>query len=147
LLQRLKETDVSAGLKSGNVHVIDRGHVPRLPSSPNIPLNLSLGLTLGLLSGVLLSCAVELLDRTVKSPEDVERDLRVPFLGAIPAFSKSWKDSTGGHLIPLNCQPAQAIRYMDSSTAVYWESYRALRTSLLFSPEKCPHSILVTSAV
>ena len=33
LLQRLKETDVSAGLKSANVHVIDRGHVPTLPFS------------------------------------------------------------------------------------------------------------------
>ena len=31
LLQRLKETDISAGLKSANVHVIDRGHVPTLP--------------------------------------------------------------------------------------------------------------------
>ena len=34
---------------------------------------------------------LEHLDRSVKSPEDVERDLRLPFLGAIPAFENSWK--------------------------------------------------------
>ncbi len=33
------------------------------------------------------------------------------------------------------------------SSSIYWESYRTLRTSLLFSPENRPHSILVTSAV
>ena len=37
---------------------------------------------------------------------------------------------------------------MNAAADVYWESYRALRTSLLFSsPEKRPHSILVTSAM
>src|ERR1700737_1829000 len=57
LLQRLKETDVSAGLKSANVHVIDRGHVPTVPSSPNVPFNLALGLMLGLMSGVMFASA------------------------------------------------------------------------------------------
>ena len=61
LLQRLKETDVSAGLKSANVHVIDRGHVPTLPSSPNVPRNLALGLMLGLMAGIMLVVGLELL--------------------------------------------------------------------------------------
>ena len=112
LLQRLKETDVSAGLKSGNVHVIDRGYVATRPSSPNVPLNLALGLTLGLLSGVMCAFAVEYLDQTVASPEDVERDLRLPFLGAIPAFAKSWKDANGGLLMPLNGQRPDSGRHL-----------------------------------
>jgi polysaccharide biosynthesis transport protein len=149
LLQRLKETDVSAGLKSGNVHVIDRGYVATLPSSPNVPLNLVLGLTLGLLSGVMCAFAVEYLDQTVASPEDVERDLRLPFLGAIPAFAKSWKDANGGLLMPLNGQrPDSGRHFANAESGVYWESYRALRTSLLFSsPEHRPHVILITSAL
>ena len=147
LLQRLKETDVSSGLKSGNVHVIDRGHVPRLPSSPNLPLNLTLGLMLGLIAGVAVASAVEILDRTIKTPEDVERDLRMPFLGAIPAFDKSWKEENHGLLVPLDQGRPTALAHANRASATYWESYRALRTSLLFSPENRPHSILVTSAV
>jgi capsular exopolysaccharide synthesis family protein len=154
LLQRLKETGVALGLKSGNVHVIDRGYVPRLPSTPNVPLNLALGLVVGLISGVAVASAVDFIHRTIKTPEDVERELRVAFLGAIPAFSKSWTQTTGGHLMPLTLaadtqsEGASLPQHVHSSAGIYWESYRALRTSLLFSsPETRPHSILVTSAV
>ena len=147
LLQRLKETDVAAGLKSGNVHVIDRGHVPRLPASPNVPVSMTLGLLMGLVAGVAAARGVEFLDRTVKTPEDVERELRVAFLGAIPKFDKSWKDSTGGILMPLAAPQSLPLATVQASSAVYWESYRALRTSLLFSPTNRPQSILVTSSM
>jgi capsular exopolysaccharide synthesis family protein len=147
LLQRLKETDVSAGLKAGNVHVIDRGHVPTRPSSPNVPLNLALGMMLGLMGGLAVASAVEMLDRTIKTPEDVERDLRLPFLGAIPAFEKSWKQANGGYLAAVGQVGFDPPAGTDIASSVYLESYRALRTSLLFSPEARPHSILVTSSL
>jgi capsular exopolysaccharide synthesis family protein len=144
LLQRMKETDISAGLKAGNVRVIDRGHVPRLPTSPNVPLNLSLGLVLGLIAGLGSAVGVELIDRRVRTPEEVERDLKLPFLGAIPRFDKQWKLENGGHLVPLD-HNAPHLLAASRNASVYWESYRVLRTSLLFSPENRPHSILVTS--
>jgi succinoglycan biosynthesis transport protein ExoP len=147
LLQRLKETDVAAGLKSGNVHIIDRGHVPSLPSSPNVPMALGLGLVLGLVAGVITAHGVEFFDRTVKTPEDVERELRVAFLGAIPTFDKAWKESTGGVLMPLDAPTSSSMAHVQASSAVYWESYRAIRTSLLFSPTNRPQSILVTSSM
>jgi capsular exopolysaccharide synthesis family protein len=147
LLQRLKETDVSTGVRPGNVHIIDVGHVPTLPTSPNIPMGLALGLTLGLIAGAICAVGVEFLDRTIKTPEDVERELRVAFLGAIPAFDKAWKDASGGHLMPLETSQQNPSLPAPAASAVYWESYRAVRTSLLFSPDNRPHSILVTSAV
>jgi len=147
LLQRLKETDVAAGLKSGNVHVIDRAHVPTRPASPNVPLNLTLALAAGLIGGFTVAYGVDFLDRTVKTPEDVERELRVAFLGAIPSFDKSWKAATGGVLLPLDSPRSPSLAPVEASSAVYWESYRALRTSLLFSADNRPHSILITSAV
>jgi len=146
LLQRLKETEVSAGMKAANVHVIDRGHVPALPSSPNVPFNLMLGLTFGLMSGVLVASTIEFLDRTIKTPEDVERELRLPYLGAIPAFEKSWKTATGGLLVPLT-SASDTSHYISSAADVYWESYRAIRTALLFSAADQPRrTILLTSA-
>jgi polysaccharide biosynthesis transport protein len=149
LLQRMKETDVSAGLKAANVHVIDRGQVPTRPSSPNILRNMALGLMLGLVLGTACTIGVEMLDRTVRTPEDVERQLRLPFLGAIPAFSESWREANGGILVPLKGQsPENGLYYVSAASEVYWDSYRALRTSLLFSsPEGRPRSLLITSAL
>jgi capsular exopolysaccharide synthesis family protein len=148
LLQRLKEMDVSVGLKALNIHVIDKGHVPTLPTLPNVPLNLGLALALGLICGALVAYSVDFFDRTVKTPEDVERVLRVPFLGAIPAFTPDWRDASGGHLLAVANDEQPAAPVIDESAAVYWESYRALRTSLLYSsPEERPQTIQVTSAV
>jgi capsular exopolysaccharide synthesis family protein len=108
-----------------------------------------MGLVLGLLSGVMLAFGVDFFDRTVKTPEDVERDLRLPFLAAVPAFEKSWKESSGGVLMPLTARALDAGGgYLPAASDVYWESYRALRTALLFSsPEEPPRSILMTSAM
>jgi len=147
LLQRLKETDVAAGLKSGNVHIIDRGLVPVLPSSPNVPLALGFGLVLGMIAGVMTAHGLEFFDRSVKTPEDVERELRIAFLGAIPTFDKAWKESTGGVLLPLDAPQSPRLAQVHASSAVYWESYRAIRTSLLFSPTNRPQSILITSSM
>jgi capsular exopolysaccharide synthesis family protein len=146
LLQRMKETDISAGLNAGNVQVIDRGHVSRVPTSPNIVFNLSLGLVFGLVAGFGAAMTVEILYRRIKTPEDVERELHVPFLAAVPAFEKRWNLETGGHLLPLNVSTPPQLR-ASGHASVYWESYRALRTSLLFSPDNRPHTVLITSAI
>jgi capsular exopolysaccharide synthesis family protein len=148
LLQRMKETDVSVGLKATNVHVIDRGHVPTRPSSPNVRFSLALGLMFGLVLATACTIGMEMLDRTVRTPEDVERQLRLPFLGAIPAFSESWKQANGGILVPVKGSPEDGPYYVNAAAEVYWDSYRALRTSLLFSSaEGRPRSLLITSAL
>jgi capsular exopolysaccharide synthesis family protein len=146
LLQRRKEMEVSVGLKALNIHIIDRGHVPTLPTSPNVPMNLALSLTFGLICGAAVAVGVDLLDRSVKTPEDVERELRIPFLGAIPAFDPAWKKLSGGHLMVVDHRPSSGA--MTDDSAIYWESYRGLRTAILFSsPQDRPHTILVTSAM
>jgi capsular exopolysaccharide synthesis family protein len=148
LMQRLKEMDVSVGLKALNIHVIDRGHVPTLPTSPNVPMNLALALTMGLMCGAVAAIGMDFFDRSVKTPEDVERELRLPYLGAIPAFDAAWLDKTGGHLMIVDHRERLLPSMTDQSAAVYWESYRGLRTSILFSSaEDRPHTILVTSAL
>lgn len=145
LLQRLKEMEASVGLKALNIHVIDRGEVPTLPTLPNVPLNLAFALTLGLMCGAGAAYGREFFDRSVKTPEDVGRQLQVPFLGAVPTFQREWQEATGGHLLPVD----SLERLLSSeSAAVYWESYRGVRTSILFSsPQHRPQTLLVTSAL
>jgi len=61
--------------------------VPKIgdtPVSPNIPLNIGLGVVVGLIFGVGIAFALEFMDTSVKSLEDVERFLNVPVLAVIP---------------------------------------------------------------
>jgi succinoglycan biosynthesis transport protein ExoP len=150
LLQRLKETGVSEGFRSANIHVIDRGQVPVNPDSPSVPRNLGLGLALGLVTGFMMACFSEFIDRTVKTAEDVEQVLGLPFLAMIPAFEKSWKQATGGLLVQGAGRSSEhaLVPFVHASSHPYWESYRSLRTSLLLSsPDRQPQTILVTSAM
>lgn len=55
---------------------------------PNTRINMLAGAILGLVVGVLLAFVLEYLDDTLKTPEDVERFVGLPTLGAIPLADK-----------------------------------------------------------
>lgn len=86
LLQRLKEAQVSAGLKASNIRVVDSAEVPDEPVRPRVVLNLALGLILGLGLGIGLALFQEYLDNTLKTPDQVENLLRLPSLGVLPSM-------------------------------------------------------------
>lgn len=52
--------------------------------SPKMTTNIIVGLLLGLIIAILIITLKELLDKRIKSEEDVERELEVPVLGSIP---------------------------------------------------------------
>jgi len=47
-----------------------------------------IGIILSILSGIVLSFGLEYIDQTIKGPKDVDRYLRIPFLGSIPKRKK-----------------------------------------------------------
>jgi capsular polysaccharide biosynthesis protein len=71
----------------GSVKLIDEAALPSEPISPNIALNTILAGVLGLFLAAVFIIAVEYLDRTIKTPEDVESKLDLPVLGQIPRFN------------------------------------------------------------
>ncbi|MGH9581299.1 MAG: GumC family protein [Terriglobales bacterium] len=159
LLQRLKEAGVSAGLRSSNVRVVDPARVPVEPAEPNIPRNIALGLLLGLTGGIALAFVQELLDNTVRTPEQVELISALPSLGIIPihADSLKWQNGrmrrlalpsgTGNHAPPRVRGLMEIISHSQPKSQIA-ESYRALRTSILLSSLGTPPKvILVTSAL
>jgi len=148
LLQRLKEAGVSAGLKSSNIQVVDRGEVPWKVYRPRKALNLALGLLVGLMLGVGLAFLTEYLDDTLKTPDQVEQLLALPSLGVIPAIGKPRDGTT--HLLPAegttDAQSAAILPYTPAGSRI-WEAYRSFRTSLVLSSSgQQPKTILVTSS-
>ena len=67
-----------------NVNLIDRAALPTVPVSPRVKLNLAVALALGFIAAVGLAFLLENLDRTLKTPEDIQKYLQVPVLGIIP---------------------------------------------------------------
>jgi len=149
LLQRLKEAGISSGLRSSNIHVVDRARPPISPVRPRKSLNLMLSVVVGLALGCALALFNEYMDNSVKIPEEVEQLVNLPVLGIIPAVSSVM--SYAARRRPL----AQAavtngttseLATVSQPQSVVSEAYRALRTSILLSTSRhAPQLILISS--
>ena len=138
-LRRKKESEISTKLESTNIRIVDLAQIPDAPFSPNRKRDIQNGVTLGLFFGVCLAFLLEYLDSTVKTAEDVELYVKLPFLGYVPAGKFEVKSAKTNQEVDLVC-----FRFPSSRIA---ESFRSIRTSILFSsPEDRPiKTILVTS--
>ncbi len=83
-LQRLKETELQEKDIVQNMHVIDLATAQMAPIKPKKMLTLFLGIVGGLGAGFGLAFFVNFLDDSIKSQDDVESYLKLPFLGYIP---------------------------------------------------------------
>jgi capsular exopolysaccharide synthesis family protein len=92
LLRSQSETEVTARLqdtRDSNVHIIDHALVPGGPFYPSLRKDVTTGLLIGLLLSAALVLVIEFLDRTIKTPEEVERRLGLSTLAVIPDLSES----------------------------------------------------------
>lgn len=69
---------------NGNVRVIEEVELPENPVSPNKKMNIAIAFLVGLMVSVGLVFLLEYLDNTYKNKEQLEKDLGIPVLGAIP---------------------------------------------------------------
>ena len=83
LVQSIK-IELSGQFSGNNVRVVDPAIVPKTPVLPRKLINLVVGLIGGALIGLLLVFLMEFLDQTIKTSEDLEKKLALPFLGFVP---------------------------------------------------------------
>ena len=131
LLQRLKEVGVSTALTESNIQILDRAEVPGAPFKPNKPFNIALSVIFGLFGGVMLAFFVEYFDRTIKTPDDVEKGSPIPLLG----------------MVPLSEEIPEKLIYVNSNNnEAFTEAFRSLSTYIQFSNiSRPPKQILITS--
>ena len=139
LLQRLKETDVTEGIKSSGIQVVDHASVPLLPFKPNIPRNLMLAFVVGLIGAVGIAFLREFFDRTIKTPDEIRERMRLPVLGTIFKLKN--------HKPANKLEVPSEMLYLAEPISPFSESIRSIRTSILLSsPDNHLRSLLITSS-
>ncbi|MCI0450660.1 MAG: polysaccharide biosynthesis tyrosine autokinase [Chlorobi bacterium] len=141
LLEKYQEALINEESQPNNVKIIDYGKVPRSPAKPNRFLIITIGLLIGLGLGYGFALLRNILDVTVKSPEDLE-NIGISLIGWVPTFMRESKSGRHSH-------SEQELILAYNSDSAPAESFRTLRTRLQFSklePEPIK-TILITSSI
>ena len=77
---------MAGGLENSNVRIVEDATAPRVPIRPRKMWNLGLSIVAGLVLAFGTAFAIEYIDTTVKTPDDVERYLGLAVIGVVPAF-------------------------------------------------------------
>jgi polysaccharide chain length determinant protein (PEP-CTERM system associated) len=95
LAKRYEEARISEVMEPTDVQIIDVAIAPDKPIKPKKALNVIIAAILGLFIGTGLAFAIEYLNKTVRTSEDVQQYLDLPVLGSIPSFdSEIHKDAS-----------------------------------------------------
>jgi succinoglycan biosynthesis transport protein ExoP len=150
LNQRLKDATLSEGLRATNIHMVDSALTPAYPVRPRKLLNIAIGCMVGFMLGISLAFVLEGLEHsTVKTAEDVEGLVPATCLALIPLAGS--EGSRYGMLKRGETRAPQgrsvALTVLNDPTSPVAESYRALRSAILFSSTpQPPQAMVVTSA-
>ena len=102
-LARQLVNKVDGGARQTNVTVLNPAVEPSSPTRPRKGLNIMLGLAVGLMLGFAAVFLLELLDRRVRSTEDLEMGLDAPLLGTLQPWHPSrllGSGNTGTRALP-----------------------------------------------
>lgn len=161
VLERIKILGMSGEAQVTNISVVDTAETPMSPSSPKPLLSLVIGGFLGMVLGIAAGLVLDGMDRSLKSPEDVQSYLQLPALATVLRLSAS-----NGKWLPTGVHPllqryhgerfpvtgttngANALVPAPRLFVAASEAYRAIRTAILLSrSEAPPKTILFSSAV
>ncbi len=107
-LQSFGQFKLQSKASQTDVSILNPAVIPLRPSGPRTLLNIIIAIFLGALLGFGFSLALEIMDRRVRSEDDLSRELGLPLLGVItsidaatarrPWFRRSIVQSHGNHL-------------------------------------------------
>lgn len=129
LLQRFREVNAAAGVTINNISVIDKAEKPSTPIWPKPLLSALTGALVGFVMAIVAALLRERFDDRVRTPDEVERKLRLPLLGITP-----YDDATTVQA-SLN----------DPKSTVSEAMYSLVSNIRLATPTGVPHVLQLTS--
>jgi polysaccharide biosynthesis transport protein len=129
---RIKGVSKTGGFEKPHARIVDRALTPTSSHKPNKRLSVTLAFALGIVLGCGIAILLDVLDNTVKTPDEVREKLGVSLLGAIP---KQPVDSTDSF-----------EQFWENPQSQYAEAIRTLRTSVVLSALDAPAKIIVVTS-
>jgi capsular exopolysaccharide synthesis family protein len=156
LIRKIKEAGINSSFQNSSIRLADSARPAFKPAFPDLKLNGILALLFSALIAMGVAILGDVMDNTVRDPEDIQRTLKADVLGSLPVV-KEWR----GRLLPVavkgnSSSGAKEItdgkseeRSKRNRTHVssFEEAVRTLRDSILLSDlARRPRSLLMTSA-
>ncbi|GAB4557030.1 MAG: exopolysaccharide regulatory tyrosine autokinase VpsO [Haliangiales bacterium] len=137
VLSRLSASRLSQRNTASNVHLHSLAREATLVY-PRLVINLAVAVALSLMLGLGLAFVLDLLDRTIKSPAQVEEATGAALLGVIPAVEVAAGVGDAAR--------ARDLYVVDHPASAVAEHCRSIRTNILFSSAARPMKILTISS-
>lgn len=138
MLNRFQETNQldEPDMQQPDARVISYAEAPEEPSSPKYNLLLAMAFVGFTSIGGLSALALEQMDRTYRSGEQLEKDTGLPVLGLVPLVRG---------FIRLGRKPENQV--LEKPNSLFTEALRGVYTSLLLQPgQSLPKTLMITSA-
>jgi polysaccharide biosynthesis transport protein len=131
LLQKRDELRVSSNSRANNVRLVEGAEVPKAPSNPAGRRSWPVALAIGLVLAIAVPFGLDYINDTIKTPEDITRRMKLPFLGLVPSVRGDKHPLLASSHVPHD----------------FSESFRSLRTALISKYDGPETKILIfTSA-
>ncbi len=154
LVRKIKEAGINAGFQNSAIRIADDARPGAKPVFPEKRAMLLLSLLVSAVLSVGAAIAADLVDNTVKDPEQAMRMLQIDVVGTLPevkktqmlALSQAFKPrDPASPGLPFLTTTESASGYRNSAS--YEEAVRTLRNSILLTDlDRRMRSLLVTSA-
>jgi succinoglycan biosynthesis transport protein ExoP len=159
LIRKIKEAGINASFQNSMIRVADPARPGLKPVFPITWLNVLLAFLFATFFGVGAAVLNDVLDNTIRDPDQVARWLNTDVIGSLPAV-KDWRrrlspihhaaGARNGHLAKLPSNGTALVHVTDPSEQAlsnYEEAIRTLRNSILLTDfDRRLRSVLLTSA-
>jgi capsular exopolysaccharide synthesis family protein len=171
LVRKIKEAGINASFQNSSIRVADTARPGLKPVFPKTWLNVLLAFLFATFFGIGAAVLSDVLDNTIRDPDQVARLLNADVIGSLPAV-KDWRrrlspiqmHAVNGHVVNGHGngvvhvngngngnghKPSALLQAVDSDQALtnYEEAIRTLRNSILLTDfDRRLRSVLLTSA-
>jgi polysaccharide biosynthesis transport protein len=144
LVRKIKEAGINAGFQNSAIRIADPARPALKPVFPDTRLNALLAMLFSTLIAIGAAVVSDLLDKTIRDPEQVSRTLRTEVIGSLPLMKN--RHAAGSPNFKAGFKNGMAIEG-EQDLSGFHESIRTLRNSILLgSFDRQYRSLLVTSA-
>ncbi len=149
LFQKIKEAGINSGFQNSAIRIADEARPQSSPVFPKKGIFIALGFFLSLVFSSAAVLIADMLDKSVRDPEQARRALQVEVLGVLPDVQEL---KPAGRQLLLENGDSTSQREPDvdwsRSQGAYTEAIRTMRSLVLLERTREPlRSLLVTSAL